>query len=179
MQHTDNKCTTLLGRYFGVTSSDDVLTAWVSLDDANPENGALRYIDGGHHQGLVRHEVTNITEPYNVNAVGPLELAREVVAPVGQGGVVFHHGAALHSSTTNSTPLHRRAYAIHYVAAGAMFYEDCPTAVNGPPLGRLLCGDEALEEEEMATWKLKMQATTKGSSHHQATARIPSSGGKL
>lgn len=162
-----------------MTNSDDVLTAWVSLDDATPENGALRYIDGGHHQGLVRHQVTNIAEPYNVNAVGPLELAREVVAPVGQGGVVFHHGAALHSSTTNSTTLHRRAYAIHYVAAGAMFYDDCPTAINGPPLGRLLSEDEVLEQAEAEMWQFKLQRATKNSSHHQASAPASSSSAKL
>jgi ectoine hydroxylase-related dioxygenase (phytanoyl-CoA dioxygenase family) len=106
--------------YFGVTSSDDVLTAWVALDDAVEENGALRYIDGAHLCGLVPHAITDVAEPYNVNAPeAALDRAREVVAPVGQGGVVFHHGAALHSSSDNRTPAHRRAYAIHYVRTPA------------------------------------------------------------
>ena len=49
--------------YFGVSSSDDVITAWVSVDDAVEENGALRYIDGAHRRGLVPHAVTNPCEP--------------------------------------------------------------------------------------------------------------------
>jgi ectoine hydroxylase-related dioxygenase (phytanoyl-CoA dioxygenase family) len=150
-----------------------VLTAWVSLDEATEENGALRYIDGGHHSGLVPHAVTNIAEPYNVNASeDALDLAREVSAPVGQGGVVFHHGAALHSSTANTTPTHRRAYAIHYCASGAAFYDDSPTAANGLPLGGLL----AAEGEEL-TEPMVLRPVPPGGPHHQASGGGGGGGG--
>ena len=149
--------------YFGVTSSDDVITAWVALDDASEENGALRYIDGAHHRGLVPHTVTNIAEPFNVNAPEEaLDRAKEVIAVVGQGGVVFHHGAALHSSSTNRTPAHRRAYAIHYVADGCAFYSDTPSAMNGLPLGGLLAASAAETVRTVAT-----QPVTVESAHHQ------------
>ena len=153
--------------YFGVSSSDDVITAWISVDDAVEENGALRYIDAAHKRGLVPHAVTNPAEPFNVNALeSEFDRSREVVAPVPQGGVLFHHGAALHASSANRTPTHRRAYAIHYVAVDCQFYEDCPCAVNGLPLKGLL---SASAEETQGTARLV--AVDGASAEHQGVAR--------
>jgi ectoine hydroxylase-related dioxygenase (phytanoyl-CoA dioxygenase family) len=68
-------------RYFRLVSSDDVLTAWVAIDDADSENGALRYIVGAHVEGIVPHAISNHAEPYNINAnlsAGYLQAADEV-----------------------------------------------------------------------------------------------------
>ena len=151
--------------YFGVASSDDIITAWVALDDADEHNGALRYVAGGHHAGLVDHDITNIAEPFNVNAVpSSVDMKLEEVAPVECGGVLFHHGAALHSSSSNITPHHRRAYAIHYVAEEASFWDDSPVAFNGYPLGALLAPDDKQSVEEM-----KLVPVTSDAPPHQAS----------
>ena len=94
---------------------------------------------GGHRQGIVDHAVTNHAEPYNVNALLPPGVAGEAVsAAVRRGGVVFHHGAALHSSHSNLTTRPRRAYAIHFVAAGCSFQPAAPAVAAGLPIGALL-----------------------------------------
>eukprot|EP01048_Picozoa_sp_COSAG05_P029142 COSAG05_NODE_9428_length_624_cov_0.809524_1_plen_104_part_00 len=93
----------------------------MAIDDADEANGALRYITGAHKNGIAPHAITDFSQVFSVNAIGvdiaALEAAGAVAsAEVGRGGVVFHHGAAMHSSLPNLTPRPRRAYAIHYVA---------------------------------------------------------------
>ena len=110
-----------------------MLTAWIALDDADSENGALRYRSGSHINGVVPHtraphNIVTITE----ETAGPHE---EVVAAVERGGVVFHHGAAMHSSGSNTSGRQRRAYGVHYLRRGARFWQDAGPLQNvrNPP----------------------------------------------
>ena len=110
-----------------------MLTAWIALDDADSENGALRYRSGSHANGVVPHtraphNIVTITE----EAAGGHE---EVVAAVERGGVVFHHGAAMHSSGSNTSGRQRRAYGVHYLRRGARFWQDAGPLQNvrNPP----------------------------------------------
>eukprot|EP01044_Picomonas_judraskeda_P003904 COSAG03_NODE_333_length_8929_cov_6.096149_8_plen_183_part_00 len=96
--------------------------AWIAIDHADAENGALQYLDRSHSRGLLPHGVTDPTQPFNVDAILDEQSGlEEVVAAVQQGGVVLHHGAQLHSSGPNRSSRWRRAYAVHYIAEGARF----------------------------------------------------------
>jgi len=103
--------------YFQCTPGDHVITAWIALDDVDKQNGCLRYISGSHAGGVVPHnEVPN--EPYNLTPPDDLvDLSREALAPVRQGGVVFHHSETLHTSHRNTSDRWRRGYATHWVTA--------------------------------------------------------------
>ena len=101
--------------YFQCNPADHVATAWIVLDDVGEDNGCLRYISGSHKEGIIPHfEVEN--KPYNRGpAEDQIDLSREVLAPVGKGGVVFHHSQTLHSSHRNYSERWRRGYATHWV----------------------------------------------------------------
>ena len=43
---------------------DEVITAWIALDDVDEENGCLRYINGSHRGGILPH-VPIPGEPHN------------------------------------------------------------------------------------------------------------------
>lgn len=101
--------------YFLVTPDDAVVTAWCALDDATVDNGCMHYVPGSHAKGLVEHESIPGT-PHMVPKGYKLEDA--VPAPVRRGGIVFHHGLALHYSPPNLTDRWRRAFACHYVRGG-------------------------------------------------------------
>ncbi|MCC7085070.1 MAG: phytanoyl-CoA dioxygenase family protein [Pirellulales bacterium] len=102
--------------YFICRPPDDVVTAWIALDNVDEENGCLRYIDGSHRESLLDH-VPIPGEPHNL-APRPeqIDLSRESLAPVRQGGVVFHHGGTLHTSHRNHSNRWRRGYATHWVS---------------------------------------------------------------
>eukprot|EP00937_MAST-01D_sp_MAST-1D-sp2_P005533 g5533.t1 len=107
--------------YFGVAPVDDVITCWLALDDATPRNGCLHYVSGSHRDGLLPHgPVPGDPNPSNlVPPPGRVDCARKVAAPVPRGGVVLHHGQALHCSPRNGSGGWRRAYATHWVSSRA------------------------------------------------------------
>ena len=134
--------------YFGLTDSADVLTAWIALDDADHENGALRYRSGTHKRGVVPHTAKGAEQTITAGHQGP---GTEVVAAVKRGGVVFHHGAAQHASGSNTSDRPRRAYGIHYIKRGARFWNDSGVSgSNSLPLRALLsvAGGSDNDEEE-------------------------------
>ncbi|MEM7534307.1 MAG: phytanoyl-CoA dioxygenase family protein [Chloroflexota bacterium] len=103
--------------YFECVPGDHVITAWIALDDVDEENGCLRYIDGSHKAGIIPHEPLP-GEPYNL--VPPperVDLQKESLAPVGKGGIVFHHSQTLHTSYRNESNRWRRGYATHWASA--------------------------------------------------------------
>ncbi len=101
--------------YFRCSPGDEVVTAWIALDDVDAENGCLRYIDGSHRLPVLDHHET-AGEKYNLQpAAADIDLSRESLARVRQGGVVVHHSHALHTSHANTSSRWRRAYATHWV----------------------------------------------------------------
>ncbi|MEM7032384.1 MAG: phytanoyl-CoA dioxygenase family protein [Chloroflexota bacterium] len=103
--------------YFRMQPADQVITAWIAMDDVDERNGCLRYISGSHQGGLVPHEPIP-GEPFNlVPPPDQIDLHKEAVAPVGKGGVVFHHGQILHTSHRNESERWRRGYATHWVTS--------------------------------------------------------------
>ena len=108
--HQDNS-------YFLCHPADQFITAWIALDDVDEENGCLRYIDGSHKGGILPHELIP-GESYNqMPPPEMIDLEKESLALVRQGGVVFHHCQTLHTSHRNESDRWRRAYATHWASA--------------------------------------------------------------
>ncbi len=105
--------------YFCCEPIDDVVTAWIALDDVDEENGCLRYIDGSHKEGLIPH-VPVPGEKYNLAPdEEKIDLSRESLGRVKKGGVCIHHGYTLHTSHRNESNRWRRGYATHWVSKDA------------------------------------------------------------
>lgn len=104
--------------YFRCHPDDEVITAWIALDDVDEANGCLRYIDGSHRLPILEHHVVE-GEAYNLEpAFDEIDLSKESLALVRKGGVVFHHVKTLHTSHRNTSDRWRRAYATHWAGAG-------------------------------------------------------------
>ena len=107
--------------YFGPRDPEALVTAWVALDDATPENGCLYFGDGTHRFAVMPH-IAPEGEPFNlqipVQALSPLKMS---AAPVPKGGVSFHHGGTVHQSGVNLSTRWRRACALHYVSNANAF----------------------------------------------------------
>jgi phytanoyl-CoA hydroxylase len=104
--------------YFQCYPGDQVITAWIALDDVDVTNGCLRYIDGSHRGPILPHHPMPGEEYYNSATPADLiDLSKESLAPVRKGGVVFHHSHTLHTSHRNESNYWRRGYATHWVTA--------------------------------------------------------------
>jgi hypothetical protein len=107
--------------YWPVDSPFGVMV-WVALDDADADNGCLRYIPGTHTLGekqpadfvIGAHQAPRSDLP-------PLEAEARadeaVVMPVRAGGLLVHNHLVWHMSPPNPTPRPRRAWASCWLGA--------------------------------------------------------------
>lgn len=115
--HQDNQ-------YFLCTPADELITAWIALEDVDEENGCMRYIDGTHKSEVVPH----VRDPHNTyDMIIPekyLDLKKESLAIVKKGGIVFHHGNVMHKSGKNTSNRWRRGYATHWATQNVVSQSD-------------------------------------------------------
>jgi phytanoyl-CoA hydroxylase len=105
-----------------------VVAAWVALDQADAENGAMEMVRGSHLLGLLpcREADTEVSFT-DSETVLPDYLPRDLIA-LNPGDAVFFHGLTVHGSApNNSTDRFRRAFICHY--EGETTYK-----IVGPPL---------------------------------------------
>jgi phytanoyl-CoA hydroxylase len=105
--------------YFRVQPADELVTAWVALENATSENGCMIYAPGSHRHGLF--EITHDPErpTHHVPDTRGVEIAEEVLCPVPAGAVIFHHGYTLHRSDVNKTQGWRKSVQLHYAGSDA------------------------------------------------------------
>ena len=99
--------------YFRCSPSDQLITAWIAMDDVDEENGCLRYISGSHLEGILPHHSLEVE--HNLSPAAELvDLKRESLAIASKGSVIFHHTETLHTSHQNRSDRWRRGYASHW-----------------------------------------------------------------
>lgn len=93
-----------------------ILTMWIPLVDATPENGCLRVIPGLHKGGLLPHR----TKRGLGTAIHGDLLAHHpiVTLPMRKGSVLLMHKHTPHSSSRNTTDTVRWSMDLRYQAVG-------------------------------------------------------------
>ncbi|MEZ4732488.1 MAG: phytanoyl-CoA dioxygenase family protein [Caldilineaceae bacterium] len=93
-----------------------ILTLWIPLVDATPENGCLRVIPGLHAGGLLPHR----TKRGLGTAIHGDQLAHRpiVTLPMRKGSVLLMHKHTPHSSSRNTTDTVRWSMDLRYQAVG-------------------------------------------------------------
>ncbi len=91
------------------------VTAWVALDDVDPENGCMSMVPGSHLWGnhmadLAKLKLfTDMPSEYDGHPVSVR------TCPVRKGEVHYHHALTWHGSPSNTSGRPRRAIALHYM----------------------------------------------------------------
>lgn len=93
---------------------DKVVTCWIALDQATPENGCMQFIPRSHGFGA-------IAVPQRASFLAHPVLDEPVYAPRDPGFAVFHHGLNFHGSDANQSDKPRRAIAFHYMSADTLY----------------------------------------------------------
>ena len=105
--------------YFRVQPIDDLVTAWIALDDATLENGCMCYVAGSHKHGIFPISQDPDRPVHHIPNTGALELPPPTPVPVPAGSVIFHHGCLLHQSSENRSDKWRKAIIFHYATSDA------------------------------------------------------------
>ena len=106
--------------YFQVQPMDDLVTAWLALDEATEANGCMQYVPGSHQHGVFPVDHDPQCPVHHVPQTGDLWLPPAVTCPVPAGSVIFHHGCTLHTSADNNTDIWRKALIFHFATADAV-----------------------------------------------------------
>lgn len=107
----------------------ELLTAWVALTAATPDNGGMRYAPGVHHARIAHVERP---DPDNLLSRGQelavtVDEASVVDVVLDPGQVAFHHALTPHASGPNRTDAPRIGIAVRYAATSVR-------QLAGPPI---------------------------------------------
>jgi len=95
----------------------EVVTLWLAVDPAVPENGCMRVIPGTHRMDLqkmrARTDVANVLSSEIDPAL--VDEARAADCALPPGGVEVHHPNIIHGSKANTSPMRRCGLTIRYI----------------------------------------------------------------
>ncbi len=100
-------------------SPSHAVTVWLAIDDADLENGCMKFIAGSHHSGHLTYRKSS-PEEHNVldQTVENAESFGSVVVDDLQAGEAsIHNDLLLHGSDPNSSTRRRCALTLRYAAA--------------------------------------------------------------
>jgi len=99
------------------------VTAWVALDDVDPENGCMSMVPGSHLWGDNIAFLHTLKKFEDMPAKFQDHDLTVKTCPVKRGQVHFHHGLTWHGSNANKSGRKRRAIALHYMPGDTKFVE--------------------------------------------------------
>lgn len=101
--------------YFDLPLDTCIVSAWIALDPATPENGCMRVIPRSHHDGPVIHFNRRDWQICDTDVA----LKNIAAVPLLPGGVLLWHGRLHHGTPANRSTQRRRALQLHYVPQSA------------------------------------------------------------
>ncbi|MGC8668087.1 MAG: phytanoyl-CoA dioxygenase family protein [Chthonomonadales bacterium] len=103
-----------------------VITLWLAIDDATPENGCMRVIPGSHTLGL--QQLKSRTDIPNVLSsemdAGLVDEQKAVDVILKAGDVSIHHPNIIHGSNANTSPRRRCGLTIRYIPTSTRILSD-------------------------------------------------------
>ena len=94
-------------------SPDDMLSAWIALDDSTEENGCVRFRLGSHRLGRLEHAASGVAGN-SLGLVTTVDLP-EWAAVIQRGSCVLHHSLTVHESAPNLSERARRGLVYVYM----------------------------------------------------------------
>lgn len=118
----------------------NILTVWIALSDATPENGCMYALAGSHHEetpadddGLQAHcpgKGANVGEIYIPDS--RVDNTRLAPLPAAAGSLILLDKRTVHGAAANTSTDVRWSFDLRYQAAGTVtgrdFYPSCPVA---------------------------------------------------
>lgn len=101
----------------GLPEADEtqMVTCWVAISEATPENGCLQVLPRSHHEGMSLHCTTKdqVGIPDTL-----IEQDQAIPIPLNPGGVLFFHPLCKHASLDNKSDAFRWSFDLRYNPIG-------------------------------------------------------------
>lgn len=106
----------------------NLVSCWMTLDDATVDNGAMQVIPGSHLRP-VWHEGAGDTDSL-LDVSSKIDTSKAVPVELPAGGCMFHHCQTLHYTQPNTTDRQRRAFILHFMPPGTLDLNGNPMRVD-------------------------------------------------
>ncbi len=104
--------------YYFMIKPQEATTMWLSLGDADAENGAVWYIPETHNKGMRAHGRTSVLGfSQSITDWSDEDTKVEVQMEARAGDILVHHSLTIHRANSNQSNRHRRSI-------GFIFYRD-------------------------------------------------------
>lgn len=111
--------------YYFCLRPDEAMTLWIALDDADEENGCLRYVAGSHLAPLRAHGRSSVLGfSQTILDFGAADLEREYAGVLKRGDALAHHSRTIHRADANRSQRERRSAAVVFQSAAAVRDEE-------------------------------------------------------
>lgn len=100
-------------------SPSRAVTVWLAIDDADTENGCMKFIAGSHHHGHLTYRKSASGDHSVLDQVveNPEQYGREVIDDLKAGQISIHSDLLLHGSDANHSERRRCGLTLRYAAA--------------------------------------------------------------
>ena len=100
-------------------SPSKAVTVWLAIDDADLENGCMKFIAGSQHFGHMTYRKSNPDEHSVLDQTveNPEQYGTEIVNELLAGQISIHSDLLLHGSNANNSPRRRCGLTLRYAAA--------------------------------------------------------------
>ena len=100
-------------------SPSKVVTVWLAIDDTDPENACMKFVQGSHHQGHLTYRESNPDEHNVLNQTidDPEQFGAVVYNPLKAGQISMHSDLLLHGSDANESTRRRCGLTLRYCNA--------------------------------------------------------------
>jgi phytanoyl-CoA hydroxylase len=106
--------------YYFMLNPPQAITMWLALENADEENGCVRYIKGSHVTGMRPHgRTTTLGFSQGITDYGEKDFAAEIAFPAGPGDLLVHHAMTIHRADPNQSNRSRRALGFIYFGESA------------------------------------------------------------
>ncbi|NNJ24248.1 phytanoyl-CoA dioxygenase family protein [Alienimonas chondri] len=105
---------------FWPLSPSHAVTIWLAIDDADEDNGCMRFLAGSHHSGHLTYRESTPEDHSALNQIVPdaEQYGEEVYDELEAGTCSVHSDLLLHGSASNPSPRRRCGLTLRYCSAG-------------------------------------------------------------
>lgn len=110
--------------FYYMLESCYAVTLWLAMDEADEENGCVRYICGSHKRGMRPHARTKtLGFSQGISDYSEEDAIQEVARPAKPGDLLAHHALTIHRADGNQSPTRNRR-ALGFIFYGKSAQED-------------------------------------------------------
>ena len=110
--------------YYFMLNPPQAITMWMALENADEENGCVRYIRGSHLKGARPHGKTQtLGFSQGITDYSEKDFASEIPFPAKPGDLLIHHAMTIHRADGNKTNSRTRK-ALGFIYFGESAKED-------------------------------------------------------